>query len=64
MKSGIYQIINLRNGKAYKLNEIQVRVIKYLLGFKTLTLKEIGNIFNVKLSTINNIKRNKTWIGI
>jgi len=47
-----------------KLNEKQVRIIKYLLKINYLTQKEIGKIFNVSRSTIGYIKRNKLWSHI
>jgi len=49
-----------KNGMT-KLNEKQVRVIKYLLKTNYLTQKEIGEIFDVNKKTIGAIKRNKTW---
>ena len=44
-----------------KLNEKQVRIIKWLLNNSDLTQREIGEIFNVKVPCISNIKNNKTW---
>jgi len=44
-----------------KLNELQVRIIKYLLKTKILTQKEIGKIFNVSNITICDIKTGKLW---
>jgi len=44
-----------------KLNEKQVRIIKYLLKTKILTQKEIGKIFCVNERTISAINNNKTW---
>ena len=47
---------------AVKLNNLQVRVIKYLLKFsKEFTYKYIAKIFNVHSSTIYKIKKGKTW---
>lgn len=49
-----------RNGRKYpsaKLNFSQVRIIKRLLNFGTLTYKEIGGVFNVSSVTIGDIKR-------
>ena len=44
-----------------KLNELQVRVIRHLASFKTLQYDEIGALFNVSKSAINNIKSGRTW---
>lgn len=49
-----------KHGQA-KLNELQVRVIRRLLGFRGLTLKEIGAIFGVAGNTIYGIKSGKNW---
>ena len=46
------------------LNKLQVRIIRHLLKFKTLTQKEIGSVFNVKPAHISNIKYNRKWRGI
>jgi len=46
---------------AAKLNEMQVRIIKRLLSFKTLTQKEIASIFNVSRALICHIKNKKVW---
>lgn len=43
-----------------KLNDFQVRVIKRLLSFGTMTQKEIGDIFNVVTSTICTINTGKS----
>lgn len=52
-----------KNNQA-KLNEKQVMEICDLLIENNLTLKEIGEIYNVEKSTINNISRQKTWVEI
>lgn len=44
-----------------KLTDNEVYVIKGLLKETSLNLKEIGEIFDVKRSTINNIKRGVSW---
>lgn len=44
-----------------KLNEMQVRVIRRLLESKSMTQKEIADIFGVETTTIGHIKRGKTW---
>ncbi len=44
-----------------KLNEKQVRIIKYLLMTKILTPKEITKIFDISKYIISLIKRNKSW---
>lgn len=54
----------LKNGSEClfsKLNEKQVRIIKWLLKDGYLTQKEIAIIFNVDPTTISCIKRNITW---
>lgn len=48
------------NGQAI-LNSMQVSIIKYLLRIKEFTQEEIGKIFNVHRTTINNIKTGKYW---
>lgn len=52
--------VGSKNGSA-KLSEEDVVKIKHLLQTTELTMKEIGQMFNVDKSTINNIKRNKNW---
>ena len=52
--------VGSKNGSA-KLSEEDVVKIKHLLQTTELTMKEIGQMFNVNKSTINNIKRNKNW---
>lgn len=47
-----------------KLNEKQITLICELLMQNTHTLKGIANIFKVSESTINNIKRKKSWYSI
>ena len=49
------------NSPAAKLNRLQVRIIRRLLGFGKLTQREIARIFNVHFATINAIKLNKSW---
>ena len=44
-----------------KLNSLQVRIIKRLLVLKTITQKEIGNIFGVCRGTISCIKCGTSW---
>lgn len=44
-----------------KLNEKQVRIIKWLLKDNYLTQREIGEVFSVSQSTINLIKNKKLW---
>jgi hypothetical protein len=44
-----------------KLNEMQVRVIRRLLESKSMTRKEIADIFDVRPGTIGHIKKGKTW---
>jgi hypothetical protein len=44
-----------------KLNEMQVRVIRRLLESKSMTQKEIGDIFGVKQVSISKIKVGMTW---
>jgi predicted XRE-type DNA-binding protein len=44
-----------------KLNDKQVRIIKYLLKDKKLTHKEISNIFNVQRECITKIKNKIRW---
>lgn len=44
-----------------KLNEKQVRIIRWLLKENKLSLTEIAKIFGVHYSTIYDIKNNKTW---
>lgn len=53
----------IKNSHA-KLNEKQVRIIKYLLKTKILMQNEIAAIFNVDSRTISAIKNNKIWIYI
>lgn len=52
--------VGSKNGSA-KLSEEDVVKIKHLLQTTKLTMKEIGQMFDVNVSTINNIKRNKSW---
>lgn len=47
-----------------KLNEKQIRIIKYLLKTNYLTQIEISKIFEVNKSTINDIKMHKTWTHV
>lgn len=44
-----------------KLNCLQVRIIRRLLEFGNLTLKEIGFVFGVASNTIYGIKSGKNW---
>ncbi len=44
-----------------KLNELQARIIKYLLKTNYLTQNEIAKIFNVSKDTIYLIKKEKSW---
>jgi len=44
-----------------KLNKMQVKVIRRLLESKTMTQKEIGDIFGVKQVSISKIKVGSTW---
>lgn len=44
-----------------KLNKMQVRVIRRLLESKSMTQREIGEIFGVRQSVISNIKRGLIW---
>jgi DNA-binding XRE family transcriptional regulator len=44
-----------------KLNEMQVRVIRRLIESKTMTSREIGEIFGVTRQTITNIKTGRIW---
>jgi len=44
-----------------KLNELQVRVIKSLLEFDTLTGRAIAKIFKIAPATVCNIKTGKLW---
>jgi DNA-binding XRE family transcriptional regulator len=53
-------LIGIKNPRA-KLNEKQVRIIKWLLEDKYLTHKEIAQIFNVSRHTITKINNNKLW---
>lgn len=57
-----HETINRGNKNHFsKLNEFQVRVIKKLLSFDTLTIKKISDIFNVVPTTINEIKSGRNW---
>lgn len=47
-----------------KLNDSQVRIIKYLLKFNDLARREIGKIFDVSYQTISLIKHGKIWSHI
>ena len=49
------------NHGSAKLNKMQVRVIRRLLESKSMTQKEIGDIFGVKQVSISKIKTGKTW---
>lgn len=55
--------INPKGEKSHnaKLNNLQVRIIRRLLEFRTLTQKEIGKIFKVHRYTISQIKTGKNW---
>lgn len=44
-----------------KLNEMQVRVIRRLIESKTMTSREIGEIFGVSRQTVNCIKAGRNW---
>ncbi len=44
-----------------KLNSIQVKIIRHLCKFKTITQKPIAEFFNVSLGTIECIRARKTW---
>jgi len=44
-----------------KLNEMQVRVIRRLIESKTMTNREIGEIFGVSKECIKHIKKGRTW---
>ncbi len=59
IKHGIYRYGE--NNSRAKLNELQVRIIKWLLDNTYMTRKEIGKLFKVKPSTINNIAIKLTW---
>lgn len=52
-----------KNGSA-KLTENDVAQIKWLLINTNLSLKQIGEKYDVSKSTINNIKRNENWTHI
>lgn len=56
-------LIKARGSKSglSKLNEPQVKIIKYLLKEGYLTQKEIAKIFYVSATTISDINTNKTW---
>lgn len=60
-----YKIIS---GKKYqthpKLNEYQVKQIKYDNKYKTKTNVELGKLFKVDPSTISNIRHGKIWKGV
>lgn len=60
--TSISQIGN-KNSSAI-LNDIDVENICKLLCENTLTYKEIGNIYNVSKSTINNIASGRNWKNI
>jgi hypothetical protein len=47
-----------------KLNILQIRVIRRLLEFNTLTQKEIGNIFSVGQPCIFKIKHKRRWAHV
>ena len=62
--SSIRKIRNRSKGQlnhSSKLNNVEVIKIIDLLIENKLTLKEIGDIFKVSKSTINNIRRKKNW---
>ena len=44
-----------------KLSYLQVKIIRKLLKFKTLTYQKIGTIFNVSKETIYDIRAKRTW---
>lgn len=53
-----------KNGSEHrnsKLNELQVKIIKYLLKKSNLSQTVIASFFNVSIGTISSIKNNKTW---
>jgi len=52
--------LGIKNGKT-KLNELQIKIIKYLLKDGYLTQREIGEIFDVSQSTIWQIANRVTW---
>ena len=47
--------------KMAKLNKMQVRVIRRLLESKSMTQREIGEIFGVTSDAISKINRGLTW---
>ena len=49
-----------KNGQT-KLTEKQVRVIRRLIESKSMTLKEIGEVFGAARTSISNIKFGRTW---
>ena len=49
------------NNNCNKLNTSQVRIIRRLLNFGTLTQMEIGKIFGVSRGAITGIKHNANW---
>ena len=49
------------NGYIAKLNEKQVRIIKWLLGNSDMLQREIAKVFGVKQATISDIKERRTW---
>ena len=49
------------NSSKAKLNEKQVRIIKWLLKNSDMSQREIGKIFGVNRTTIGRIKREKIW---
>lgn len=49
------------NNTNVTLNEIQVRVIRRLLGFKKQTQQEIGDMFGVNQAAISKINRGLAW---
>ena len=60
-KKGRELVMKGEEVKSSKLNEFQVRIIKRLLSFGTMTQKEIGDIFNVNRLIITNINTGTTW---
>jgi len=52
-----------KSGRA-KLNNLQVRIIRQLLNFKSLSQTKIGKIFNVDQNLISYINCNKIWKNV
>lgn len=59
-KNGKLCAVGEKNSQA-KLNTLQVRIIKRLLNFNTLSCKVISNYFGVSRQTISSIKFGRTW---